>query len=178
MRALLHRLVRGLGPAGVVGIGVLVACAGFYASGVLPAQRELAEQRLALERLRTRTPYRPVSTGGPEEDLLRFYRLFPPASALTDEVERLHRLARRAGLELAQGEYRLEAPAAGLRPYRITLPVRGTYPQVRDFAAAVLRDVPIASLDAVRFERKRAADTELDAQLRITIYVRPAGATP
>jgi len=178
MKALLHKLVRTLGPAGVLGIGVLVGCAGFYASGVVPAKRELAEQRLALERMRSRTPYRPVSAGGPEQDLQRFYQLFPPASSLTDEVERMHRLARRSGLELAQGEYRLEPAPAGLRPYRITLPVRGTYPQVRDFAAAVLRELPVASLDAVRFERKRAADAELDAQLRITIYVRPAGATP
>ena len=178
MRALLHKVVRTLGPAGVLAIGVLVGCMGFYMSGVAPMQRELAEQRLALERMRTRTPYRPVSAGGPEQDLERFYRLFPPANALTDEVERVHRLARRAGLELAQGEYRLEPAGAGLRPYRITLPVRGTYPQVRDFAAAVLRELPVASLDAVRFERKRAADAELDAQLRITVYVRPAGATP
>lgn len=178
MRAALHRWVRALGAAGVLGIGVLVACAGFHFSALVPAQRELVQQRQALERMRERTPYRPVSAAGPQEDLHRFYGLFPPAGALTDEVERVHRLARRAGLELAQGEYRLESAPAGLRPYRITLPVRGTYPQVRDFAAAVLREVPTASLDAVRFERKRAADAELDAQLRITIYVQPAGGTP
>ena len=46
---------------------------------------------------------------------------------------------------------------------------------MRDFAAAVLRELPTASLDALRFDRKRADDAELDAQLRITFYLRPTG---
>jgi hypothetical protein len=53
--------------------------------------------------------------------------------------------------------------------------VRGTYPQLRDFLAGVLKDMPVASIDAVRFERKRAAETQLEAQVRVTLHVRPAG---
>lgn len=175
MRARLERFARLLGAAGVLGVGLLVACLGFYGSALEPAQRELKEKNLALERMRSRTPYKPVSSGGPAEELARFHGLFPPMAGLTDQVDRLHRLGRRAGLELAQGEYRLEKPATGLWLYRISLPVRGTYPQVRDFAAAILRDMPAASLDAMRFDRKRALDAELDAQIRVTFYLRPTG---
>ncbi len=119
-----------------------------------------------------------MSSGGRLDELRRFYNLFPPAAQLTDELERLHRLARRAGLELAQGEYRLERREAGLWSYRVTLPVRGRYPQLRDFLAALLKDLPTASLDGVRFERKRAPETLLDAQVRVTLHVRPSGETP
>ena len=175
MKARIQRFLRALGPAGVLGLGVLAACAGFYRSALVPAERELAESRAAIERLRARMPYRPVSAASPTQEIARFYGLFPPASRLTEHVDRLHRLGRRAGLDIAQGEYRLEKPAAGLWLYRITLPVRGGYPQVRDFAAAVLRELPTASLDALRFDRKRADDAELDAQLRITFYLRPTG---
>ena len=178
MKARLEAALRRLGTAGVLGIGLLLACAGFYVSALAPLEQEAAAQRLALERLKTRTPHRPVSSGGREEDLRRFQALFPSASELTDEVERLHRLARRAGLDLAQGEYRLERRVNGLWAYRVTLPVRGSYPQFRDFIGAVLKEMPIASIDALRFERKRAAETQLEAQVRVTLYARPPGEAP
>lgn len=178
MRARLARALRRLAVPGVLGLGVLVASAGFWASALAPAQAELAAQRAAAERLRARSPYQPVASSGRAEELRRFHALFPRAERLTDELERLHRLARAAGLELAQGEYRLERPAQGLWAYRITLPVRGGYPQIRAFVGALLRDMPTASLEALRFERKKAAETELDAQLRITLHVRPAEDAP
>jgi Tfp pilus assembly protein PilO len=170
--------LRRLGNAGVIGIGVLVACAGFWGSALAPAEQELAAQRLALERLKARTPYQPVSTSSRAEELGRFYALFPTAASLTDELERVHQLARRSGLELAQGEYRLERPQYGLWAYRVTLPVRGGYGQMRAFIAALLRDIPTASLEGLRFERRKAAETELDAQLRITLHLRPTTETP
>ena len=178
MMARLNALLRRLGACGVLGIGVLIASAAFYASALAPLQEELAAQRLALERLRARTPYQPVAASGRAEELRRFYNLCPPAQTLSGELERLHRLARRTGLDLAQGEYRLERRAAGLWAYRVSLPVRGTYPALRSFTAAVLTDMPGTSIEALRFERKMAAETELEAQLRITLHVRPPGDAP
>jgi len=175
VKARVNVWLRRLGAPGVLGIGVALACAGFWWSSLKPMEEEVAAQRIALERLRARSPLQPVSAGGREEELRRFQGLFPAAGALTNELERLHRLARRAGLDLAQGEYRLERRPVGLWSYRVTLPVRGSYPQLRDFVAAVLKDMPVASIDALRFERKRALDTQLDAQVRLTIHVRPAG---
>jgi len=178
MKWRLQLWLRQLGNAGVIGIGILVACAGFWGSALAPAEQELAAQRLAAERLRARSPYQPVSTTGRAEELRRFYGLFPSAASLTDELERVHQLARRSGLELAQGEYRLERPQYGLWAYRVTLPVRGGYPQLRAFLASLLRDIPTASLEALKFERRKAAETEIDAQLRITLHLRPTTETP
>ena len=174
MKARLERWLRRLGPAGVLGIGVLLACAGFWSDALAPIEQQVRAERLALERLRNRTPYQPVSNGR-EEELQRFYSLFPPVAQLGGEVERLHALARKNGLELAQGEYRLERRAEGLWAYRITLPVRGNYSQFRGFLAAVLDGMPVASLDALRFERKKAFDAQLEAQVRLTIHARPTG---
>lgn len=170
----LNALLARLGLPGVLGIGVLLACAGFYFSAVVPVERELAAQRLAAERLRARTPFQPVTAGGREEELQRFYALFPPIERLSAELEDLYSLARASKLELAQGEYRLEK-GVGLWSYRVTLPVRGSYSQIRAFVGAVLRDKPIASLDAMRFERKKAGEPMLDAQLRLTVHFQPSG---
>jgi hypothetical protein len=178
MKWRLQRLLRALGRAGVLGIGVLIACGGFWSSALAPLQTELAAQRLAAERLRARAAFQPVSASGRAEELRRFYGLFPPAGALADELERVHALARRTGLELEQGEYRLERPAYGLWAYRVTLPVHGAYAQMRGFVAALLTEMPTASLDGLHFERKKAADAELDAQIRLTLHLRPNMETP
>lgn len=178
MSVLLQRWLRSLGMAGVLAIGVLAACAAFWASALRPVEDQLAAQRQALERLRARTPYQPVSRSGPAEELRGFYALFPDAGKFTDELEQLHRLARRAGVELEHGEYRLERPPHGLWAYRVTLPARGTYPQVRGFVGALLRDMPTAALEGLRFERKKAVDDQLDAQIRITLFARPSVESP
>lgn len=175
MKARLERWLRRLGPAGVLGIGVALACAGFYVQALAPLEESIVAQRAALERLQSRTPYQPVSSDGREADLARFYALFPSTAQLTDQVERLHRLARASGLDLAQGEYRLERRPEGLWAYRVTLPLRGNFGEFRRFLASVLTDMPVASLDALRFERKKPLDTQLDAQVRLTVHARPTG---
>ena len=168
-----HALLRSLGAAGVLGIGVLLFCAPFYFSTVRPIERELQTQRAAAERVRTRNSYKPVSGAARAEELRRFYALFPRLDQLPGQVERIYGIARDAKLELLQAEYRLERRGDGLVPYRITLPLRGSYPQVRDFVGATLQSVPNASIDALRFERKNAGDVQLDAQVRLTVYFRP-----
>jgi hypothetical protein len=154
--------LRAVGAAGVVGIGVLLACATFYLSSVRPAERELQARRVAMEQARVRSPIQTVSaprTG----DLRRFYMAFPAMDRLPDELERLYGLARAARLDLYQGEYRLEQRGAGLASYRITLPMRGSYPDIREFLSATLKQMPYAAIEALRFERKKVGDTQLEA---------------
>lgn len=165
--------LRGLGAAGVLGLGVLFFCLPFYFSALRPAERELAARRDAVERLRSRGPFLPVAADPRAEELRRFYGLFPPLQQLTDELEQVFSLARDAKLDLLQGDYRLEQQGAGPARYHVVLPVRGTYTQVRAFVAAVLKEKPTASVDALRFERKKIAETEIDAQVRLTLYFRP-----
>lgn len=169
----LNAWLAALGTAGVLGLGILLACAVFFASVLRPAARELAARQLAVEQLRTRTPGEPVEPEGRAGELRRFYGLFPPIEQLADQLETLYGLARGARLELARGEYRLEKHGEALWSYRVTLPLRGTYAQIRGFVGAVLVTMPSASLDALRFERKRIGDERLEAQLRLTLHFQP-----
>jgi len=170
---LLRQVLEVLGPAGVVALGVLLFGVAFFFSALDPAEREVQAQALGAERLRTRTLAQPGAAGDPGDDLRRFYALFPPTERLSGELQRLHALARKANVELQQGEYRLDAKKPGLAAYHVSLPIRGAYPQIREFVAATLAEVPIASLDALRFERKKAGETSLEAQVRLTLYFRP-----
>ena len=167
----LRRILEALGAPGVIGIGVLVFCLPFYLASVAPAEREVARRSAAAAKT-TRLAGQPVSAPDGAADLERFYRRFPTLDALQSELEAIYAHARASKLQLAQGEYRLEK-GAGLAAYRVTLPVRGSYAQVRQFVGHVLKDMPTASLDAVRFDRRKAGDAQLEAQVRLTIYLRP-----
>ena len=173
--SLLNRLLARLGVLGVLGIGTLMFCLPFYFGTLRPAERELAAQQAAAERLQSRGPFRGVAVDDRAEDLLRFYALLPPLTQLPEELGRVYAFARAARLELTQGEYRLDKRSSGPIAYRITLPIHGSYAQLRAFLDSVLREMPIASIDALRFERRRAADTQLDAQVHLTLHFRPEG---
>jgi hypothetical protein len=175
LRSLLGRL----GAPGVLGLGALIFCIPFYFSALQPVERELRLKRFQPDPLHARpAAVQPVSADSRALRLEHFYTLFPPVEHLGGELDRLYGLARSSGLDLLQGEYRVEKRPAGLVAYRITLPVRGSYSQVRGFAGAVLTKMPIASIDGLRFERKKSADAQLDAQLRVTIYFQPARDNP
>ena len=161
-----RRFLESLGPAGVAGLGVLLFCVPFYFSALAPAQADV-ERRIANQKFAVKE-----NSKEPDAELERFYNRFPRLERLHGELEALYGHARASQVQLLQGEYRLESHAGGLTAYHVTLPVRGSYPQLRQFVGRVLRDMPTASLDALRFERKKAADAQLQAQVRITIYLR------
>jgi hypothetical protein len=168
MRAL-RNLIEMLGTAGVLGIGVLLFCASFYASTLLPAERELAARQSAVAG--GSIVAQPVAhTADP---LAELYSRFPPIDGLTAQVERLHRLGRATGLQLQQAEYRLEVPPAGLIAYRVSLPARGEYRALRQFMGLVLKEMPVAAVDRMRFERRKPGDAQLEAHIQLTLYFRP-----
>ncbi len=165
--------LRRLGAAGVVGVGVMAACLPLYLSSVRPAERELQARRVAAEQARARSTNIQTVSAPRMADLGRFYQAFPAMDRLPDELERLYGLARASRLDPSQGEYRLEQRGAGLASYRITLPLRGSYPDIRGFLSATLQQMPYAAVDGLRFDRKKVGDAQLEAQVRITMFFRP-----
>jgi hypothetical protein len=172
---LVRRLLRTLGPFGVIALGILLFCAVFYWNAVKPAETELTAQREATQRLKSRTPYKPVAVAVDRrsDELRRFYNLFPTTDKIPKEVEKLWITAAEYKIDLDKGEYRLESTGLGLARYRVTLPVRASYAQIRNFINFILKEIPTASIDGLRFERKKISETQLDAQIRLTLYFRP-----
>lgn len=154
---------------------LLLLVAGTLHAVLLPAltQRALAASAAA-ERLAMRSaPTDPAADAASE--LQTFYR-HVDAGSLPDQLARLHGVARATGIVLRQGEYRLLREGDGrLRRYQMMLPVRGSYRGVRQFVSATLRTLPNAALEQVSFQRPRIEDGEVEAQLRLTIYLPEAG---
>jgi hypothetical protein len=165
-----------LGSAGVVALGVLFACAVFYWSTVRPLERALDSQRRAAALRQSTESISAASTDPRALELSRFYGLFPSFADLPREIDRIYHLARDADVEVARGEYRLENAAGPLVEYRVALPLRGRYVQVRNFLSTTLAVMPAAAVDSLQVTRSRASETRIEAQLRMTLYFRPDAA--
>jgi hypothetical protein len=166
-----------LGLFGLIGLG----CALLALALALSAGRSLWQQRQALQAQAAAQGQRgPAPRGDAAADasaaaqLARFHAGFPPASAAAESLARLQAAARRAGLTLPSGEYRLE-PRAGepLQRYAVVLPLQGSYAQLRQFIALALAELPHAALDDVEMRRESpAGDAQLTARVRLTLYLR------
>jgi hypothetical protein len=119
-------------------------------------------------------PQLPVQREKGAGPLADFYGFFPALETLPGALAHVYVIAEKAGINLDKGEYRLIAsPEERLTRYEAVFPVRGNYTQVRAFAVSVLHDLPFASLDDLKLEKKRAEDTVLDSQIKLTFYLRP-----
>jgi hypothetical protein len=165
------RVVHLLGTPGIIAAGILMCCLAFYLGAIRPVEKEAAARRDAVRQLNKRASARPAGMDSREDALRRFHGLFPATDHLPAALKNLWVIAAEYRIDLDKGEYRFES-AAGLTRYRVTLPMRATYPQVRHFVNFILREMPAVSIDGLRFERKTITDTELDAQIRLTLYFR------
>jgi len=164
-----------LGWPGVVGLGLLAFCLVVYLSALLPAQHRLAEMLAQAGSLRAqlaKSKTTQMETQAPEAQLTSFYQFFPAQAATPDLLEKLYAAAEASGIALEQGAYRLTSGKGDkLDRYQITLPVRGSYPQIRKFIGRLLADLPAASLDGVSFQRQKISDTQVESQLKLTLYL-------
>jgi hypothetical protein len=65
----------------------------------------------------------------------------------------------------------MQSTGTRIQRYEIKLPLRARYAQIRTFVDAALADIPMLSLDDIRFKRERAADSVVEADLRLTLHL-------
>jgi Tfp pilus assembly protein PilO len=176
-RLMLAEALQAIGPPGVLGIALLVFSLSFAWSTLLPSWLELDRQRTAAASTREGLSEAPVRAAirdaSPAAELRRFYEMFPARSDAPELLSRVYSAAEDRSLLLSRGEYvRSTDPQTGLARYRIVLPVRGSYSQVREFVAATLQAVPVLALDEVSFERPKISEGEVEARIRLTLYLK------
>ncbi|MBK5104033.1 MAG: hypothetical protein JJE42_07275 [Burkholderiales bacterium] len=162
-----------LGWPGTVGLGLLVAVGGFYVSTLAPQQLRIDELRQEHAHLRQLAKQSADDAPkGPAEKLAAFYAFFPPSKELPDLLQKVYGAAKRQSLVLEHGEYRaLKDSVGGLTRYQFTLPLRGTYPQIRKFVDEALAEIPALSLDSIQFERRKIGDATVDAKLKMVVFL-------
>ncbi len=156
---------------------VLAFCTGFYLSVVHPARSNvdaLQSRLLALQeevRATEHADAKLTQLATPRQ-LVAFYKYFPPERNIPDLIEKISGVAARNKLVLRQAEYQVVSDKAGkLLMYQITLPVKGAYPNLRGFIENVLSEIPVASLDNVKFERQKIGDEALVSTVQLTLHL-------
>ncbi|MFD2366051.1 hypothetical protein [Pseudoduganella sp. GCM10020061] len=165
-----------LRAAGPVGIGAaLVLAASAAALGwILPERAARAQQHRAVLAQAAAAPAPVlVQAAAPQTAAIEaFYKALGERRYAEQQVRTLFGLADKAGLVLARGEYRAAYDRnARVYAYQVTLPVRGPYKAVWGFAMSSLATIPFASLDEISFKRESVGDPDVDARLRLTLYL-------
>ncbi|MCK6407031.1 MAG: type II secretion system protein M [Rhodocyclaceae bacterium] len=98
---------------------------------------------------------------------------YPEELALNATLAQLLDLAQRHGLDPLTGDYRLTVAKEGpLMQYVLTLPLKGDYPSLRRFLAALRSEHPGVAIDDLALRRDALGGTALDTQLRLIVFAR------
>lgn len=174
LSTILRRLYDSLGWPGVAGLAMLLLAGGITLSLVQPKTAQLAELKQANQSLKTRIAQAAregIPATGSQDDLTRFYGFFD-GPATTQWLDKLYAAAAAQDLVLTQGEYRMTPDRTGkLARYQITLPVKGSYVQIRRFVAQVLSEVPVAALEDISFKRETIGTAQLEAHIKLTLFL-------
>lgn len=169
----LQREVLRAGWAGVAGLALLGFALSFEFSGNAERHDQLASLADARTALAARARQPASTQSSPREQLQQFQQRFTAASKLPEVLLALQKSARTQGLTAQRAEYAEASERLhGLRQIRISLPVKGSYAALRAWLDAALIEHPALSLDALEIQRKHMGDIQLDAQVRLTLFLR------
>lgn len=169
--------LKSLGWPGWAGAGLMVFAALFHAWLIMPSSARLEqvqqETGAASEALRKMVQQGIAGGNDQESRLAAFYRFFPARAAAPDWLARIYAAAARQSISLEQGEYKLlGSKGERLVVYQINLPIRGSDRQIRNFVAKVLNQVPVAALEDISFQRQAIGSPEVQAKVRLLLYLR------
>ena len=164
-----------LGLPGAIAAALLAAAAVLHwgatveavaAARALDAESALLQHRLA----HPATAPRELST---QEQLAAFEHRFDSDAQIVAALANLQGTARQAGVRLEQAEFKLtREPTEPLARYVIQLALKTDYRSLRRFTRDALRALPGLALEDVTLRRTDARSTQLEAQLRLVLFLR------
>jgi len=135
------------------------------------AAREQWQAKAARAAAATPADAAPALSAAPD-NLALFYASLGRRRYAEQQVRTLFALAAKNGLTLAQGEYKRGYDRdARVYTYQIQLPLKGSYVAIWQFAMDALRAIPFGALDDIGFRRDAIGDTQVEARLRLTLYL-------
>lgn len=168
----LRQWTRRLGATGLLGLVLLATALVMQLIAVGAANEAVAAKEARLAQLRLAGATRAARPAPqPVDPLARL----PTQGSASRQIGELERLARAHGLDLPRGQYSV-APLTGtpLLRWQLVLPVEATYATVHAFLAAALAGSPNLTLDEFKFKRERIESADLQAELRLSLFVEAA----
>ena len=165
-----YQLMR-VGPAGLAGVGVLLAAAIVAIALLLPAHQSVLTLSNELTKAGQVTPATANSLQSPQQ----FAATLPAREQIPALLGVVLVQATDAGIVLEQGRYTFSpATSNRLARYTFEFPVKADYGNIRSFINKSLAAVPALGLDKLHVERKNVGDTLVSADVGFVIYLRGA----
>jgi hypothetical protein len=165
-----YQLMR-VGPAGLTGIGALVAAAVAALVLLLPAHQSV----LALRAELTKAGHTQIAAVQPERSPQQFAAALPTRAQIPALLGEVLVQATDSGIVLEQGKYTFSpATSSRLARYTFEFPIKSDYGNIRNFINKSLAAVPALGLDKLHVERKNVGDTLVSADVGFVIYLRGA----
>ena len=173
----LRLATRSIGPVAGAALLVSLLALGVLAWSAAARTREAQQHDAALVRAAAPPPAPVVSPQAAADDnLALFYATLGERRYTEQQVKTLFGIAEKTGIVLRQGEYKAAYDQNGkLHTYQVTLPVKGSYQAVWQFAMLSLRAIPFAALDDIGFRRDDIGAAGVDARVRFTLYLLDDG---
>ena len=163
----LYRLRDELGAMGIAAIGLFFAAALFVAFVLQP----LKEKNRSLAARAETLSGAAASAGSPNEKLAAVYQYLAKPEATTDWLAKLYAIGRATGVELQSASYKTQGAAGRLERYEMTIPLTGSYTQMREFLKRALAEIPVLSLDQITLKREHRREGMLQAELRLSLHM-------
>ncbi|HEY9145830.1 MAG TPA: hypothetical protein VIN36_04025 [Thiobacillus sp.] len=168
----LRHWARRLGAVGLAGLGLLAVALLMQGFQVESLQQTIRTQQARLAALQQAAAQRAAT---PAPLPLNPLATLPPTGEASQRIGELERLARAHGLALPRGQYSV-SPLTGtsLQRWQLVLPLDASYPALHAFLAAALERLPNLTLDELKLKRDRIESTQLQAELRLSLFVEAA----
>ena len=165
-------------PGGLGGL-LLLAALILLQTQLLPAVQRLSDtsQRATAAQQRLTQQATPADKIAltPTQQVDAFYDEFPAPAEVPDILASVYQIAATKKLELDLGEYALtRQPGARLDRLRITLPVKGSYTQLRQFATDALYEHSALSLESLSVRREKVSEDQANGRIVFLLFVEHA----
>lgn len=161
-----------IGAAGILGAALVLFAAMHFLTAALPERERLAALRDDISGFGAASQANDSGRADPGQDLAAFYRFFGKSASISEALAQLDDSVADSGLAFEAAEYRFARESSlALARYEVTVPLRGTYSQVRSFVSTLLERMPQVALEDVAIKRDSVGSSRIEARLRLSIYL-------
>jgi hypothetical protein len=165
-----------IGRLSLLGIVILMTAVFAYLSVCLPQEKRLHKVKAQYTNLtsdHSLLEKKRLPTAALDADA--FLKQFPNVSLKDEALKTIINLAEKNNLPLNTGKYETLIKESGeLVFYQINFPLKGNYPQIRQFLADSLNTLPNASITELLLHHTAIDSNQIDADVGFTLYFSKA----
>lgn len=166
--------------AAVLLLGAGAGMAVFARLSLAQQQEQLSQQAALLASLRKTADERAGPADGAQaatdmsdaDSQTALATVLPSADEAGSELRRIYRIAAEQQVSIAQADFQEEPATGGSRRLQMAFPTKATYPQLRRFLEASLREFPNLSLDRLAFKRNQVGEVQVEAKVHVSLWLR------